>query len=165
MSLNQEEFGSTKEAAEDADRFCGQYRGTPFYLNDVHGQTGDLYFGEEAVSYDVKEDSVCFAENRNGEETGIYFLSDYDAQEGSGVLTEYSGEDRRAETVESNVSGYLTAPTGILYFTDYDQARGRGTLNYYQKGTSRKIDEDVWAAYIRSGDRAALVRQNQVYVR
>lgn len=165
VSLNQEEFGSTKEAVEDADRFCGQYRGIPFYLNDVHGQTGDLYFGEESVSYDVKEESVCLAQNQKGEENGIYFLSDYDPQTGSGVLTEYSGEDRRLGKIDSNVSGYLTAPTGILYFTDYDQARGRGTLNYYQKGTSRKIDEDVWAAYIRSGDTAALVRQNQVYAR
>lgn len=163
VSLNQEEFGSTEEAAQDADRFCGQYRGMPFYLNDVHEQTGDLYFGEESVSYDVKTESVCPAQNQKGEETGIYFLSDYDQQTGSGVLTEYSGEDRRLRRMDSRVSGYLTAPWGILYFTDYDQARGRGTLNYYQKGTSRKVDEDVWAAYIRNGDTAALVRQNQVY--
>lgn len=163
VSLNQEEFGSTEEAAQDADRFCGQYRGMPFYLNDVHEQTGDLYFGGESVSYDVKTESVCPAQNQKGEETGIYFLSDYDQQTGSGVLTEYSGEDRRLRRMDSSVSGYLTAPWGILYFTDYDQARGRGTLNYYQKGTSRKVDEDVWAAYIRNGDTAALVRQNQVY--
>lgn len=165
VSLNQKEFGSTEEAAQDADRFCGQYRGMPFYLNDVHEQTGDLYFGEESVSYDVKAESVCLVQNQKGEETGIYFLSDYDPQTESGVLTEYSGADRRIRRMDSNVSGYLTAPSGIFYFTDYDQARGRGTLNYYQKGTSRKVDEDVWAAYIRNGDTAALVRQNQVYTR
>lgn len=163
VSLEGEQFGSIKEAAEQADRFCGQYSGTPFYLQNVREQTGDLYFGEEAVSYDVKAESVCPAENRNGEETGVYFLSDYDLQAESGMLTEYFGEKRCAETVKDQVSGYLASPEGLLYFTDYDPQRGRGTLNYYRKGTAETIDEDVWAAYIRNGDMAVLARQNQVY--
>ena len=161
VSLEPEQFGSAEEAAQQADRFCGQCEGTPFYLSDLYEQTGDLYFGEQAVSYDVKADSVWLEKNRDGADTDVYFLSDYDAQRESGVLTRYSGKDRRAEEIDGSASGYLAVSGKLLYFTDYDPARGQGTLNLYEEGKTQEIDSGVWAAYGRSGDEAAFIRKNQ----
>lgn len=161
VSLDAEQFGSTEEAAERADSFCGQYEGIPFCLKDVNDKTGDLYFGEQAVSYDVKTDSVHLERSGSGEETGVCFLADYDAQSGSGVLMRYSGGDGQAEEIDGGVSGYLAAPDELLYFTDYDPARGRGTLNRYKDGKSEEIGADIWAAYGRRGDAAVFARQNQ----
>lgn len=161
VSLDPEQFGSTEEAAQKADRFCGQHKGTPFYLSDTYEQTGDLYFGEQAVSYDVKADSVWLEKNGDGADTDVYFLADYDIQRESGVFTRYSGEDRHAGEIADSASGYLAFPGGLLYFTDYDPARGQGTLNLYKKGKTQEIDSGVWAAYGRSGNEAAFIRQNQ----
>ena len=162
VSLEPEQFGSTEEAAQQADRFCGQHKGIPFYLSDTYEQTGDLYFGEQAVSYDVKADSVWLEQNGDGADTDVYFLADYDAQRESGVLTRYSGEDRRAQEIDGSASGYLAVSGELLYFTDYDPARGQGTLNLYEKGKTQEIDSGVWGACGRSGDEAAFIRQNQV---
>ena len=161
VSLEPEQFGSAEEAAQQADRFCGQCEGTPFYLSDLYEQTGDLYFGEQAVSYDVKADSVWLEKNRDGADTDVYFLSDYDAQRESGVLTRYSGKDRRAEEIDGSASGYLAVSGKLLYFTDYDPARGQGTLKLYEEGKTQEIDSGVWAAYGRSGDEAAFIRKIQ----
>ena len=67
------------------------------------------------------------------------FLSDYDAQRESGVLTRYSGKDRRAEEIDGSASGYLAVSGKLLYFTDYDPARGQGTLNLYEEGRRRRL--------------------------
>ena len=109
----------------------------------------------------MKADSVWLEKNRDGEETDVYFLSDYDAQRESGVLTRYSGEDRRAEEIDGSASGYLAVSGELLYFTDYDPARGQGTLKLYEKGKTQEVDSGVWAAYGRNGDEAAFIRKNQ----
>ncbi len=163
VSLDPGQFGSAEEAAQNADRFCGQYEGIPFCLSSVHDQTGDLYFGEQAVACDVKIDSVCLRRNQKGQETGIYFLSDYDVQTESGILTSYLAKTGETESVDDNVSGYIASPDTVLYFTDYEPSRGRAVLNSYQNGTATEIDTDVWAAYMRSGDTAVFTRQNQIH--
>lgn len=141
----------------DSDVFGNLYGGrTTFFINDdelvyfkdFQAETGDLYINKEKIDYDVHEDSLCVFPDKL-----IYFTDcSYDGEDEYGVGTLKIYQNGKSEKIADDVSykvysAYahctVTSDGKVLFLSDYSTTRKKGELYIWDKGKTKKLDDDV----------------------
>lgn len=145
ITLNGAKIKSTEKMDEDVYAYRlsvlgGEKKDHVIYFKDVDDEEGELYMDGTKIDDDVYLYYVSY----NVEEDCLYYMVDWDDDDGLGTLKYSNG--KKATAVKDDVHTYVFTPEGqCLFLYDYSDSSYRGEL-WIQNGKKiEKLADDVAA--------------------
>ncbi len=127
----------------DEDVFTGFYgvtnKNKAYYFKECNKKgTGDFFYDKKQIDTDVYAYGVQYCNDAKR----FYFLTDYNANNGSGTLKTSTGG--KAKKIADDAFMPVALPNGyVLYLSDYSTKSYKGDLYFSKGGKPTKLDEDV----------------------